>query len=318
MPEVMLGGSPYYDAPLTESELREPIPPPVQFAETIEALRERVAKMVGRVSAAKNLNKPHRIIARLLAKDDERRRKAAESSFGFHWDNPKFESPFERRRLRILNSLFLALERVGGHPDFRGAEARDITVTVGYQHIGLTLDRVSPAGRRRDEHRQVDESEKRLELEAVYWLGGSERDKASWQDDEGGAVETKLTEVTIQILLFAEMQYRGGVQHQHDWRIERKAKLEKEDERRRIEVDRAERARQAAILQARIDRLLQEADNFRKANDIREYVKRVQALTTTHEEADLGKVRDWARWALAEADRIDPVNSARFLEPIQQ
>ena len=32
------------------------------------------------------------------------------------WNNPLFDTPFERRRLRILNSLFFAVAKMNGKP----------------------------------------------------------------------------------------------------------------------------------------------------------------------------------------------------------
>jgi hypothetical protein len=48
--------------------------------------------------------------------------------------------------------------------------------------------------------------------------------------------------------------------------------------------------------------------------DIRDYVdavKKIAASETTPISADT--IERWSKWALAEADRIDPVRSARFL-----
>jgi hypothetical protein len=70
--------------------------------------------------------------------------------------------------------------------------------------------------------------------------------------------------------------------------------------------------------QARIDRLLDEAASLRRANDIRAYVDAVRttvASDTTSMAPDA--IERWSKWALSEADRIDPVKKARFLEDIE-
>lgn len=50
------------------------------------------------------------ISAKLLQADERRRQKQLASAYPMSWDKPLFDSPFERRRLRILSSLFSALK----------------------------------------------------------------------------------------------------------------------------------------------------------------------------------------------------------------
>lgn len=67
--------------------------------------------------------------------------------------------------------------------------------------------------------------------------------------------------------------------------------------------------------QARIDRLLDEAATLRRASDIRAYVHAVrQATAGEGRVASTKEVERWAEWALAEANRIDPVRNRGFLE----
>lgn len=102
---------------------------------------------------------------------------------------------------------------------------------------------------------------------------------------------------------------------QFEWRVERKAEREEEIRRHQIELERQERERQRKLEQARIDRLLEEAATLRRATDIRAYVYAVR-LSAAGEgiNAPAEEVERWAQWALAEADRIDPVRNGRFLE----
>lgn len=93
----------------------------------------------------------------------------------------------------------------------------------------------------------------------------------------------------------------GGGARQHQFQVER----EEREPRRQLE-------------QARIDRLLDEAASLRRAADIRAYVD-VVTTPVARETASISSeaIGRWAKWALAEADRIDPVKSARFLEVIE-
>src|SRR3546814_4824584 len=88
---------------------------------------------------------------------------------------------------------------------------------------------------------------------------------------------------------------------------------------RRLEAARQERARLRRLEKARIDKLLQEAMSLRLANDIRAYVAAVSARNA--EVADPVSDADmtaWSLWALAQADRVDPVLARVFLQPVSE
>jgi hypothetical protein len=76
------------------------------------------------------MQRPHRFIAKLLENDEVRRQKAATEKYVSSWDLPLFDPPFEKRRLRLINAIFTALERCGMKPWLRGKEARDLGVHI--------------------------------------------------------------------------------------------------------------------------------------------------------------------------------------------
>jgi predicted RNase H-like nuclease (RuvC/YqgF family) len=95
--------------------------------------------------------------------------------------------------------------------------------------------------------------------------------------------------------------------------VSRKAQIEEDRRNRRLQIEREERERQ--LEQARIDRLLNEAASLRQAMDIRAYVDAVKSIVmrdTTSISAEE------TEWALEQADRIDPVRSARFLDTFDE
>jgi hypothetical protein len=146
--EVVVGGGGYYwSQGLTEAEILGPLPPPPSFAEPITEVRHRVRKLIGKVSIPKTFNKIHPLISRLLEEDERRREKQRTSSYTFSWDAPLFDAPLERRRLRIVNSLFLAVANAGAKPFIRGRDAQELGITIGEQHVSFALNRVSERGR---------------------------------------------------------------------------------------------------------------------------------------------------------------------------
>ena len=125
---VVLGGG-HWAAWSTGDDPSAPLPPPPAFEEDVPALAARVQAMLGKVSVPRTLDRPHRLIAALLAEDEARQEKRARAAYPSILDTPKFDTPLERRRLRILNGLFMALERVGCKPSLNG-DGRDVRVQV--------------------------------------------------------------------------------------------------------------------------------------------------------------------------------------------
>jgi hypothetical protein len=56
------------------------------FSEPIEAVQARIAKIIGRVSVARDYRIWHPAVDRLLKADEVRRQKRAASSFHLPWD----------------------------------------------------------------------------------------------------------------------------------------------------------------------------------------------------------------------------------------
>jgi len=98
------------------------IPPPPEFSVPVEQLEVWVRKQVGKVTVARDLREGHHLIRRLLEQDDERREARKKRSYHSSFDEPLFESPFERRRLRLINAIFLRLGRCGVTARFRGKD----------------------------------------------------------------------------------------------------------------------------------------------------------------------------------------------------
>jgi len=309
----------------TSSAYRSPIDPfvceaaplPPTFSEAISDLTTRVRQMVGKVAIPKTLARPHRQIAQLL-EQDERRRQKQQSSPYWGWDSPVFDSAFERRRLRILNALFHALERCGMRPSVLEREAREFSVRVGEQHVSFSLD--GPVKRSQDSRSRSSQgksSSERLRLQIPAWRNGTEARK-SWEDGDGVKIESQLAEIVVELIVTGERQYREWLQRRYEWHLEEKARREEAERRRKEEEERRERERQIQAQKERVERLLNEAAALRQADEIRAYVEAVRAANAAASEPlPPAEIEAWAAWALAEADRIDPIRSGRFLDQVK-
>jgi hypothetical protein len=311
--EVVVGaGVGYWRSSWSEEELLIALPPPPEFEESIERVRERIAKTVGKLTVLREVRIWHPAIDRLLKEDEQRRERHRARSFPSSWDAPLFDTPFDRRRLRVLNTLILAAEMMNGKPAISDHEARSIHFSFYQRQVGVRLDRPKRPKHRGYVANSPDADDAKLSL-SILQSPGSENERIAWQDDEQGKIETRIMEIAIQIILTAELQYREGTMRSHEWRLQRKAELEEEEREKKRQAERAERERQRRLEQARIDRLLKSAAAFQKAEAIRKYVTAIRATQTDNSACSREELERWNQWALAEADRIDPVVGCRFL-----
>lgn len=313
---IVGGGGNYWHWHLSDEELLGPIPPPPEFAESIAAVRERIAKVVGKLTVPRDIVIWHPAIDRLLKEDDKRREKQLAARYQMSWDNPMFDAPIERRRLRFLNTLLLATARMNGKPTISGREARSIHLTFYQQRVGIRLDRPKRPGHRGRADQGADPSNTKLCLSILESLG-SDKERVIWQDDEGSRLESRLAEIAIQLILTAELQHRESTIRRYQWRVERKAQLEEEERELKLKAERAERERRKRLERARIERLLKAAAAFQQAGAIRKYVEAIRLTLSTSEACSPEELERWSQWALSEADRIDPAIGGAFLKTMR-
>lgn len=275
------------------------LPPAPMFSESLAEVTLRAQKLLGKVSAAKTLANPHPLIARLLADDEKRRQALIDEPYS--WRKPRFDEPLARRRLKILNALFLMLGKAGFKPSLRGEEAEELGVIVGNFNVSLTLTKVEQ--RSRPAKDKAAPPKPRLHLEIINWAQGGEFPKNHWCDTEETTLEEHLPEIATNLLVAGEMLYRGHAIWDHKRLAERKAE---QDEKIRQAEEKAAREAKAARLadqQRRRDALLAAADNRQKATILRALV--AEAEQQPNVVAAEG-FETWRAWVLAEATRLDP------------
>lgn len=294
---------------LTDEELLKPIPEPPTFAESMDEVRQRATATIKRI--ALRPSGAHPSIRKVQEEDAARRERSRLSPYS-GWDKPRFDSPLERRRLLILNALFLGLVRAGYAPGLRSVNFEPLSfwVRVGHQQVDFELE---PIHEKRGREAEQSAETHRLRLTIPGWPGRGET-RAGWEDGENSKIEDHLTEIAIELLVAGESMVREGALHSHEWRIKLKAELEERLRRERQEAEQRERERLAALQQAGIDRLLKEAEALRVARDIRTYVQQVRTENLRSQNPfPVEDVERWAAWAHQQADAIDPVRTGAFL-----
>ena len=134
----------------------------------------------------------------------------------------------------------------------------------------------------------------------------------SWEDTETTRIEDHLSEIIVALMVAGEAHYRAAAQAAYEWRLQRRAELEEEMRRRRDEEERRERERLAALERERLERLLNAANAWRRAVDLRAFVDAVRAAKQGRSGAAAERLERWAADALSAADRLDPLHAGEL------
>lgn len=277
----------------------------------LEVMTERFRKRVGKITVARNFERAHPLIAKLLAKDEEHRQKKLTEPY--YWREPKFDSPLARRRLRIVNALLLAAAKVGGGGFLRGEDLSELYLTIGDRHIGFTLD---AANRSRSGRRPaLEKNGEKLAITLQY--GDLAADVPTlWEDQEGNPLESRLTEIFVRMAVASEHAQRKWLEEHRRWQREEQERLEREARQRKLDAERRERERLAAIEQAKLDALVKDAGAWKTAADLRSYISAVAASMTGKVDAE--RLNAWCDWARAQADAMDPLTGGRASLSIEE
>lgn len=312
----IIGGSdtqPYfYGSDWPQKVLDLPIPSIPIFDEDIAAVEDRARRLVGKLHYTRNFEPAHPLVAKLLAHDEERRREFIKWRSSYY--APKYDAGIERRRLLIINALFMAAARLGCRPSMstskygQGAGSeRQLNIAIGESNIYFTIEPV-----------RSKNSDQKERLNLAF---GMARDRANstefWEDNGALLLENHLTVILVEMLISAERLYRDLLIRRREWIINRKTEAQAEIKRREEEAERKVRELQDRQERERIGRLLSQANALDRANRIRVYVETVLARTreVSVQQADIDQ---WAAWACREADRIDPVKNGAFVRTIEE
>lgn len=282
-------------------------------------LWDRVLADLPPIKVPARLTKPHRAVAALLAQEERERESWRRWPSGSMPFRPRYGSPLQRRRLRILSTLLTELERRG----FTVEQDRQIVSQIHIRHERDEVD-FELTERIRQYRRELTEQEKakswsanqkwRQEREATGELRFRIKSYApkgiatSWQDDADSPLEQKLHLVIAGIVVVAA--------HLKQIRQKREA-----EERRRREVEleawRQEERRKAEL--ARREVLLDQVSDWRTAAEVRSFVatilEAVQGGKLKLEGADQSLLDRWGAWALKVADDLDPTVSGVEIPP---
>jgi len=298
--DVVEVGSTSYRQVVSEESVEAP--PEPFFDEPAEAVRERAEALLLRCKVPKGLQNPHRLITSLLD-EDQARRKAMEAD-RLAWQRPRFDSPSALRRLRIANALFIAMAHAGCQVSVRDKDIDKVGFRIGdtFVEVGFESSQ-KKAGTGRGRRGAPDG---RLTLKAAGWppISGV---PAAWSETDAEPLEARILEIACDLLVMGELVYRAAVREQYRCRLERKQRLEAEAREARERVEQEERERRQRQEAERLEWLLGQATNLRRADEIRALVRAADVRFQVSNEPALNDTyRNWRRWALMQADLLDP------------
>ncbi len=213
----------------------------------------------------------------------------------------------------MLNALFIACGKFNGKPRL----AKDAgSVAIQFFDCTVELELDHPKAAKREGYAfmpRQEPADSSLHL-TVNARRQDTASKASWADSKESRIETQVREIAIHIVVAAEILYREAAIRQHEWMLKQREELQRQDIEARAAAEKAARDRAIRIEKARVKQLLLDAENVSKAREIRSYVNEVHSVENANPNASVAALEDWASWALAQADAIDPLIGARYLD----
>lgn len=284
-----------------------PLPPEPAFDGDEADVRSRAVKQVGKVTIPRDFTRTSPIIRGILDEDDRRAEEASKNRYS--WQKPRYVLPIDRRRLRLANGLLLGITSAGGRAHLSDNDEPRFTVVIGDQSVGVSVDKIVVRSRA-IRGQPTPEPVETIEIAVSGW-GYNDDKRHRWSDGPDAKLETLATDIVVTIVADAELRHRHYAVEHYRHLVARQAEEIELRRKTAIEAERKERERQERLAQERVERLLGDAAVFRQAADIRSYV--AAALAASSVGADPLAIETWRRWALAQADRIDPVVNQRFV-----
>lgn len=294
---------------ISPSEARAAVPK-VELPPDVQRRIKKVNAPSRKIVVRKTLSNPHPIVGAWIGAGREEQMRNSRFPH-LNLSALKRESAEMRnRRYCILSALFKGLDKHGFSVKATPGNIHAVAVVADGEEIDFSLAERERQYRREltkeekidpynvaigKKWRQVREPTGELVFRIRSWVGPGAR--AEWKDGPGHPLEDQLSEIITGFIVVNEL-------------MRRRRRQQVEAEHRRMEDLREQRKREAAqkAEEARVHYLLRQARAWRRAAEIRAYVEAVKkAVQTGSRDIDQERFANWESWALAHADRIDPL-----------
>jgi hypothetical protein len=127
-------------------------------------------------------------------------------------------------------------------------------------------------------------------------------------DGEGKTIETHISEIVVELITTAEIQYRESCARRHAWLMEQKEVVKNRIDQERQLAEVAANNQAIALAKEQLHELFKMGENLRHAQEIRTLVKAMRDISHDFSNPRAkDRFENWSRWALAQADELDPV-----------
>lgn len=279
-------------------------PPPLPIPASVQEKIEAEGRSGKPVIVPKTLSSLHRIVDGWVQDSRRKQREARYDVWSRGLYTPIDKTDLDKRRLRLLSGLFKALEARGYKLNAGEPYHRAVQIGLGHEKLEITLEERIRQVRRQltDEERtrygyssqkwtqeKVPTGELILKIKTERYIANKE-----WCEREDAPLEGQLNEVIAQIAgMFESIRLR-----QEQEAKEQERRWKREEERRLAEMERKRE-------KIRYRRLIGHCEDLRRAADIRAFVAAVETSPLASKNAEA--FATWKPWALAHADRIDPL-----------
>lgn len=270
---------------------------------------DKIKELEKEISVSERLKNPHPIIAEWMAEREQRNEQARRERDPFlqRLSSVKDFTPFERRRHRILDALFKALERNGG--TVKAGTRGELTVEVMGAAVEFQL---------REKFKQI---RRPLTTEEKRWSFGSKQDwkqelvgtsylafsiksylignhRREWLETESVRMEGLLPQIVPALVsagaIVAEAN-RKREEEQRLWQLEER-KREEERERQRLDDNRWRH-------------LTELAEDWRTVQLTKDFVVALKKLPLPADDRIAGKrLTEWLSWAEERLQSADPLS----------
>ncbi len=264
-----------------------------------------------KIEVPDRLGKPHRLLSEHLIEW----RSPKVDEYGAIWSgnirqlNIRVSPKSLSRALRIMNTLFLALEARGypvgiqeGYKRSLGVRIDGESIEFGLEEKFRRLDHPDQKNPRlqsweRERHQYVPSGI--LFLKITQW--GADGLQKTWSDGKTSKLESCLNDVVVGLLKVAEAARARRLKQEQEEQIRREAERRRQEEAQKRQQELASR-----------QKLEQEAASWTKAQQLRAYLAALKdMLNAKHGEIQSGSQADqWLTWAHQHADRRDPLVNA--------
>lgn len=230
----------------------------------------------------------------------------------YSFNMPYLASPFDKRRLKIVNTIFFALSNLGYKIYQPDKDLSYLSVKIGDIRENFFVEEFGNNGTRE----LMKNINKPANTKAAIGIGsGASHNNSNnfWSDDNTCKVEDCIPKLLAALILSAELSARYHVRRIRQNLINSKYELRETALLKIASEEKYKIEQHKKLEQYKIDLLIEHSNNMSRANQIRSLVNNVGKSLELSEDESFS-FSEWSNWALEVANRIDPIKNGKIFK----